>query len=106
MPDVSIFIMIGVAVLVIATLAATLKIIRQQQVALVERLGKFRKALEQARSEPGPVLVHVETDPLVPAPSSGSWWDVPVSQVSRLESTQQAYAEYERDRAGQRHYLN
>ena len=52
MPDVSIFIMIGVAVLVIATLAATLKIIRQQQVALVERLGKFRKALE-----PGPHLV-------------------------------------------------
>ncbi|MHA6512158.1 SPFH domain-containing protein [Tessaracoccus sp. Z1128] len=33
-------------------LAATLKIIRQQQVALVERLGKFRKALE-----PGPHLV-------------------------------------------------
>nr|WP_297104500.1 SPFH domain-containing protein [Tessaracoccus sp.] len=52
MPDVSIFIMIGVAVLVIATLAATLKIIRQQQVALVERLGKFRKALK-----PGPHLV-------------------------------------------------
>ena len=52
MPDVSIFIMIGVAALVIATLAATLKIIRQQQVALVERLGKFRKALK-----PGPHLV-------------------------------------------------
>ena len=52
MPDVSIFIMIGVAVLVIATLAATLKIIRQQQVALVERLGKFRRTLE-----PGPHLV-------------------------------------------------
>ena len=52
MPDVSIFIMIGVAVLVIATLAATLKIIRQQQVSLVERLGKYRKALH-----PGPHLV-------------------------------------------------
>ena len=52
MPDPTIFVLIGVAVLVVLALAATLKIIRQQQVALVERLGKFRKALQ-----PGPHLV-------------------------------------------------
>ncbi|MBB1484880.1 SPFH/Band 7/PHB domain protein [Tessaracoccus sp. MC1865] len=52
MPDPSLFILIGAAVVVVLILAATLKIIRQQQVALVERLGKFRKALE-----PGPHLV-------------------------------------------------
>ena len=40
------------AVLVVLVLSASLKIIRQQQVALVERLGKFRKELR-----PGPHLV-------------------------------------------------
>ena len=30
-----------------------------------------------------PVVIHVETDPLVFAPDSESWWDVPVSEVSR-----------------------
>ena len=52
MPDPTLFILIGAVVVVVLLLAATLKIIRQQQVALVERLGKFRKALE-----PGPHLV-------------------------------------------------
>ncbi|AQP44156.1 SPFH domain-containing protein [Tessaracoccus flavus] len=52
MPDASLFILIALVVVIVMLLAATLKIIRQQQVALVERLGKFRKALE-----PGPHLV-------------------------------------------------
>jgi len=50
--------------------------------------------------------VHVETDPLVPAPSSESWWDVPVAEVSRLESTTQARKSYEAAKAAQRPYLD
>ncbi|MDO5677973.1 MAG: SPFH domain-containing protein, partial [Propionibacteriaceae bacterium] len=52
MPDPIVFILIGAVVVVVLLLAATLKIIRQQQVALVERLGKFKKELR-----PGPHLV-------------------------------------------------
>ena len=52
MPDPTLILVIVLAVVLVLALAATLKIIRQQQVALVERLGKFRKALE-----PGPHLV-------------------------------------------------
>ena len=52
MPEPSLIILIALVVVVVLLLAATLKIIRQQQVSLVERLGKFRKALE-----PGPHLV-------------------------------------------------
>ena len=52
MPEPTIFVLIALVIVVVLLLAATLKIIRQQQVALVERLGKFRKALE-----PGPHLV-------------------------------------------------
>ena len=67
----------------------------------------FRAKLAQARAHTGgPVLVHVEADPLVPAPSSESWWDVPVAEVSRLESTTQARKSYEAAKAAQRQYLD
>jgi 3D-(3,5/4)-trihydroxycyclohexane-1,2-dione acylhydrolase (decyclizing) len=51
------------------------------------------------------VLVHIETDPLVPAPASEAWWDVPVAEVSDLDSTRQARASYEAARKDQRPYL-
>ena len=50
-------------------------------------------------------MIHIETDLMGPNPPGSSWWDVPVSQVSRLESTRQAFSDYQRDRVGQRHYL-
>ncbi|HEV7657659.1 MAG TPA: 3D-(3,5/4)-trihydroxycyclohexane-1,2-dione acylhydrolase (decyclizing) [Mycobacteriales bacterium] len=66
----------------------------------------FRAKLAQARAySGGPVLVHVETDPLVPAPGSESWWDVPVAEVSQVDSTTQARKSYEAAKAGQRPYL-
>lgn len=50
----------------------------------------FRSALGEAASLSGPVVVHVQTDSLMHAPDSESWWDVPVSQVAELDSTRQA----------------
>lgn len=64
--------------------------------------------IREAREAPadgGPVVIHVETDPLVHAPDSASWWDVPVSEVSELESTREAHEEYTRHKAGQRGHL-
>jgi regulator of protease activity HflC (stomatin/prohibitin superfamily) len=46
------FVLIGLVVLVVLLLAMSLKIIRQQQVAIVERLGKLRTVLQ-----PGPHLI-------------------------------------------------
>jgi 3D-(3,5/4)-trihydroxycyclohexane-1,2-dione acylhydrolase (decyclizing) len=66
---------------------------------------EFRAALERARASDRTTVVHVETDPLAPAPSSESWWDVPVPEVSALESTQQARAAYQAAKRGQRPYL-
>ncbi|HUJ06533.1 MAG TPA: 3D-(3,5/4)-trihydroxycyclohexane-1,2-dione acylhydrolase (decyclizing) [Streptosporangiaceae bacterium] len=62
-------------------------------------------ALADARQVAGPVLIHVETDPLVPAPDSESWWDVPVAEVSQLASVDEARGAYLAGRAGQRRYL-
>ena len=52
----------------------------------------------------GPVLVHVETDPLVPAPDGGAWWDVPVAEVSRVDTTRAARKAYEDAKSTQRTY--
>jgi TPP-dependent trihydroxycyclohexane-1,2-dione (THcHDO) dehydratase len=62
-------------------------------------------ALEQARASDRTTVVYIETDPLAPVPSSQGWWDVPVSETSALESTQQARAAYEAAKRDQKLYL-
>jgi 3D-(3,5/4)-trihydroxycyclohexane-1,2-dione acylhydrolase (decyclizing) len=69
-------------------------------------VDEFRTALVQATAHVGgPALVHVQTDPLVPSPSSESWWDVPVSEVSELASTREAREVYEEHKRRQRPLL-
>jgi 3D-(3,5/4)-trihydroxycyclohexane-1,2-dione acylhydrolase (decyclizing) len=65
----------------------------------------FEEALRTAKAAHRTTVVHVETDPLVDAPSSESWWDVPVSEVATLESTRDAREVYEQWKARQRHFL-
>jgi 3D-(3,5/4)-trihydroxycyclohexane-1,2-dione acylhydrolase (decyclizing) len=69
-------------------------------------ITEFRDALAEARRwTGGPVLVHIETDTTVPAPDSQAWWDVPVAEVSGLDSTRRARAEYETAKTARRSYL-
>jgi len=68
-------------------------------------IAEFRVALEQARQASTTTVVHIESDPLAPVPSSESWWDVPVSQVSDLDSTSKAYEYYEAAKSKQRIHL-
>jgi 3D-(3,5/4)-trihydroxycyclohexane-1,2-dione acylhydrolase (decyclizing) len=68
-------------------------------------VDELRVALVKARDAERTTVVYVQTDPLAPVPSSESWWDVPVSEVSALESTQQARETYEKHKSGQRRYL-
>jgi 3D-(3,5/4)-trihydroxycyclohexane-1,2-dione acylhydrolase (decyclizing) len=62
-------------------------------------------ALRKAKAGDRTTVVHVETDPLIDAPASESWWDVPVSEVSAVESTQAARAVYDRWKTSQHPYL-
>ncbi|CAM3082885.1 3D-(3,5/4)-trihydroxycyclohexane-1,2-dione acylhydrolase (decyclizing) [Actinomyces slackii] len=71
----------------------------------VRTIEEFREAYKKAAASDRATMIHIETDLYGPNPPGSSWWDVPVSGVSRLESTQKAYEDYERDRAPQRHYL-
>ncbi|MFJ9041150.1 3D-(3,5/4)-trihydroxycyclohexane-1,2-dione acylhydrolase (decyclizing) [Streptomyces sp. NPDC102406] len=74
----------------------------------VRSRGALEKAIAEAKAWPadgGPVVIHVETDPTISAPDSDSWWDVPVSEVSTLDSTREAWAVYADHKATQRPLL-
>lgn len=66
---------------------------------------EFRAAFTRALAAETASVIHITTDLQGPNPPSSAWWDVPVSEVSTLESTQAARSAYERARAAQRHYL-
>ncbi|MQA86327.1 MAG: 3D-(3,5/4)-trihydroxycyclohexane-1,2-dione acylhydrolase (decyclizing) [Streptosporangiales bacterium] len=68
-------------------------------------VAELRDALAEARRATRTTVVYIETDPFVPAPDGEAWWDVPVAEVSTLESTREARAAYEKDKAAQRGYL-
>jgi 3D-(3,5/4)-trihydroxycyclohexane-1,2-dione acylhydrolase (decyclizing) len=70
-----------------------------------EELEQAIKDAKAAPADGGPVVIHVETDPMVHAPDSASWWDVPVSEVSELDTTRLAYEEYTARKAGQRPFV-
>jgi len=75
------------------------------RVMSVTDLAGFEKALAEALAADTTTVVHVETDPLVPAPGSPAWWDVPVAEVSALESTRTARTTYDENKARQRPHL-
>jgi 3D-(3,5/4)-trihydroxycyclohexane-1,2-dione acylhydrolase (decyclizing) len=68
-------------------------------------IADLTEGLKQARDADRLTVVHIETDPLSPVPSSESWWDVPVSEVSELESTRAARTAYEAAKRAQRDHL-
>jgi 3D-(3,5/4)-trihydroxycyclohexane-1,2-dione acylhydrolase (decyclizing) len=66
---------------------------------------ELRSQLTAAVASPRTTLVHVETDPTVPAPDSDAWWDVPVAEVSEVDGVRSARAAYEEHKRAQRRYL-
>jgi 3D-(3,5/4)-trihydroxycyclohexane-1,2-dione acylhydrolase (decyclizing) len=66
---------------------------------------ELRSALHKAVESGRTTVVHIRTDPLVAAPSSQAWWDVPVAEVSALEPTRSARRAYEEAKRQQHPYL-
>lgn len=71
----------------------------------VTGIAELRSALTKARASDKCTVIHIETDPLAPAPSSGAWWDVPVAEVSDAPETRAAREAYVTSKADQRPYL-
>ncbi|MBO0878208.1 MAG: 3D-(3,5/4)-trihydroxycyclohexane-1,2-dione acylhydrolase (decyclizing), partial [Pseudonocardia sp.] len=76
------------------------------EVIRARTIAEFRDAIVAARAAERTTVVHIETDPLAPSPGSGAWWDVPVAEVSTLDSTQRARKTYEEHKTAQLPYLN
>ncbi|PXY22494.1 3D-(3,5/4)-trihydroxycyclohexane-1,2-dione acylhydrolase (decyclizing) [Prauserella muralis] len=68
-------------------------------------VDEFTAAIAQAKAGSTTTVVHVETDPFGPNPPGSAWWDVPVSEVSELDSTRKAHETYAAAKRSQRHYL-
>ena len=67
-------------------------------------IQEFRANYAKAVESDHTTVLYIETDLTGPNPPGSAWWDVPVSQVSELESTRTAFAEYETQRQEQRFY--
>jgi 3D-(3,5/4)-trihydroxycyclohexane-1,2-dione acylhydrolase (decyclizing) len=66
---------------------------------------ELRAALSEAASRDNSVVIYAKVDTKGRFGGSGAWWDVPVAEVSELDSTQEARKEYEQQTAAQRLYL-
>jgi 3D-(3,5/4)-trihydroxycyclohexane-1,2-dione acylhydrolase (decyclizing) len=75
-------------------------------VITVSTAAEFADAVKVAKAGDRTCVIHVETDPLIYAPDSQSWWDVPVSEVSSLQSTQTAHQRYSEWKKIQRPLIN
>ncbi|WP_194396377.1 3D-(3,5/4)-trihydroxycyclohexane-1,2-dione acylhydrolase (decyclizing) [Microbacterium atlanticum] len=68
-------------------------------------IDDLKAALAQAKASDRSTFIHINSDPLIYAPDGAGWWDVPVPEVSTLESTQQAREEYLVQQANQKPLL-
>jgi 3D-(3,5/4)-trihydroxycyclohexane-1,2-dione acylhydrolase (decyclizing) len=72
------------------------------EVIRVRTIEEFRAAIARSRASDRTTAIHIETDPLAPVPDSENWWDVPVAEVSQLDSTTAAHKTYEAHKSDQR----
>jgi 3D-(3,5/4)-trihydroxycyclohexane-1,2-dione acylhydrolase (decyclizing) len=65
----------------------------------------LRGAMAVAKASDRSTFIHIHSDPLLYGPDGDGWWDVPVPEVSTIESTQRAREEYLTQRAHQKPLL-
>ncbi|WP_025134180.1 3D-(3,5/4)-trihydroxycyclohexane-1,2-dione acylhydrolase (decyclizing) [Leucobacter sp. PH1c] len=70
-----------------------------------DSIAELEAAVAAAKASKRATFIHINSDPLRYAPDGSGWWDVPVAEVSTLDSTQRARTEYEGQRAAQRPLL-
>ncbi|MCC6453900.1 MAG: 3D-(3,5/4)-trihydroxycyclohexane-1,2-dione acylhydrolase (decyclizing) [Caldilineaceae bacterium] len=66
---------------------------------------EFVAALAAAKSIDRTTVIHVRNDRYVGVPGYHSWWDVPVAEVSEMDSVNAAREEWAEHRAQERYYL-
>jgi 3D-(3,5/4)-trihydroxycyclohexane-1,2-dione acylhydrolase (decyclizing) len=69
-------------------------------------IAEVKQALVDAREIERTTVIAVEVDREQRVPGYESWWDVPVAEVSEVDTAQQARAEYEVARKKERYFLS
>ncbi len=68
-------------------------------------VGELRDALEEARAADRTVVIHIPVDRYEGVPDYESFWDVPVAEVSEMETVVAARKEYAQNRRAERRFL-
>ena len=68
-------------------------------------IDDLQAAIATAKASDRATFIHINSDPLIYAPDGAGWWDVPVAEVSEIESTRRARGEYEEQRTAQKPLL-
>jgi 3D-(3,5/4)-trihydroxycyclohexane-1,2-dione acylhydrolase (decyclizing) len=66
----------------------------------------FVTALQKAKETDRTTVIHIQNDRYVSVPNYESWWDVPVAEVSEMDSVRAAREEWEKMRAKERYFLD
>jgi 3D-(3,5/4)-trihydroxycyclohexane-1,2-dione acylhydrolase (decyclizing) len=70
-----------------------------------ETVGELRGALEEAKGVERSVVIHIPVDRYEGVPTYESFWDVPVAEVSEMDSVVAAREEYAQGRRAERRHL-
>lgn len=65
----------------------------------------LKSALQEAREAKTTTVVTIDVDYDVGVPQYESWWDVPVAEVSDVDSAKEAYEEYKQAKQKERYFL-
>jgi 3D-(3,5/4)-trihydroxycyclohexane-1,2-dione acylhydrolase (decyclizing) len=68
-------------------------------------IDELRDALKKATAVDRTVVIHIPVDRYEGVPDYESFWDVPVAEVSEMDSVVAARKEYAQNRRSERHYL-
>ncbi|NQX29407.1 3D-(3,5/4)-trihydroxycyclohexane-1,2-dione acylhydrolase (decyclizing) [Microbacteriaceae bacterium VKM Ac-2854] len=70
-----------------------------------DSIAGLKKAMAVAKASDTTTLIHINSDPLLYAPDGEGWWDVPVAEVSTIDSTRIAREAYVEEQKLQRPLL-
>ncbi|MDP8949430.1 MAG: 3D-(3,5/4)-trihydroxycyclohexane-1,2-dione acylhydrolase (decyclizing) [Actinomycetota bacterium] len=74
-------------------------------VVRTKTVAEFEEALKEAKGADRTAVVHIPVDRYEGVPSYESFWDVPVAEVSEMESVVAARKEYAANKKAERRYL-
>ena len=66
---------------------------------------QFVAALDEAKTIDRTTVIYIENDRYVGVPGYETWWDVPVAEVSEMETVNEARTAWEAKRAEERYFL-